>query len=138
MEVAKNVEFSHEGIEYKLLPSKSGTMEKAKNTCAGYDMIVYEPRNSSSYDFVIRKALDQGMSRIWLNMGREDPDSPFHYLSDKSEPLQWKNWATYEPNNHENQGENCVQTHWHLPWQTLWMDIVCVSDGNIVCQSNVQ
>ena len=132
--IAEDIEFTHFNKQYILKLSQSGSMEDAKTICKNQDMVLFEPRNSSTYDFVIEKAIDKGMSKIWLNIGRDDPESPFKYFSDNSS-LAWKNWARYEPNNHEGKGENCVQTHWHGPWQSQWMDVVCVNDGTIICQS---
>lgn len=132
---AKDVEVTHEGKRYIIKLSQSGNLTEAQKICAEEGMIVFQPVDNSTSSAIIAQATKLGLNRIWLNIKRKDSESPFKYLSNNEE-LVWEDWAKHEPNNHDGQGEFCVQTHWHGPWQTQWMDIVCSSDGTIVCQQN--
>ena len=135
--VAKDVEVVHEGKKYIIKLSHSGNFTEAQGICAAENkgMIIFQPRDNQTTSAILTQAIDLGLSRIWLNIRRKNATSPFKYLTnDDNEELLWNDWAQYEPNNHEDKGEFCVQTHWHGPWQSQWMDSVCSSDGNIVCQ----
>ena len=131
--IAQDVEVVHGGKKYIIKLSQSGNLTEAQGICAAEDMIIFQPTDNQTSSVILTQAIDLGLSRIWLNIRRKNAQSPFKYLTNNEE-LIWQDWAQYEPNNHEDKGEFCVQTHWHGPWQSEWMDSVCSSDGNIVCQ----
>ena len=130
---AANVEVEHNGKTYTLMPSKSGNFEEVTKICGDLDLMMFEPRNQAEYDAVYAEAKALGMDMIYLNIQRENPESKFKFLSDNTE-IDWNNWASGEPNNHEGKGENCVTSHFWSYFKGQWVDVLCSNVGQVICQ----
>ena len=65
----------HGGKKFVIKPSKSGNFSRASRICEESGMMLFEPRDNATFYAVHEKAREAGLNLIWLNIGRDDPDS---------------------------------------------------------------
>ena len=82
------------------------TSDGAEALCTTIGGKLYEPRDASVMQDVTNQAKTAGINEFWIGINDKDQEGTFVYSSNNA-PLLFTNWASGEPNNHD-QVEDCA------------------------------